>query len=207
MITRDIGASKFSDVYPLLVNKVIRRGRGVQDVDAAIMWLTGYDQEALKQQLDGGVSYREFFENAPHIHEKASEIRGKIYGIELEQIADPLVLQVRRLDKLVDEIAKGQPMYRVLRTDPKDFPVFEFAAPIIQNGEVDAGYVEIPLDVKSTFGKLRVLVHATFDGYPYNRQVVRMGTPCHILGVRKDVRQAISKNFGDVVHVTIQERV
>ena len=84
--------------------------------------------------------------------------------------------------------------------------MLEFDAVIIQNDTMDAGYVEVPFDVKAIFGKGRVAVHATFDGEPYDGQVVRMGTPCHIIGVRKDIRQKIGKGFGDMVHVTLEER-
>lgn len=84
--------------------------------------------------------------------------------------------------------------------------VYEFDAVILQNEGMDAAYVEVPFDIKGLFGKGRLLVHATFDGVPYDGQIVRMGTPCHIIGVRKDIRKAIGKTFGDVVHVTFTER-
>ena len=85
--------------------------------------------------------------------------------------------------------------------------MLEFDAIIIQNGNMDAGYVEIPFDIEALYGKGRLAVHATFDGVPYDGQIVRMGTPCHILGVRKDIRQQIGKSFGDSVHVTFCERI
>ena len=84
--------------------------------------------------------------------------------------------------------------------------VYEFDAVILQNEDMDAAYVEVPFDIKALFGKGRLLVHATFDGVPYEGQIVRMGTPCHIIGVRKDIRKAIGKTFGDAVHVTFTER-
>ena len=84
--------------------------------------------------------------------------------------------------------------------------ILEFDAPIIQNGTMDAAYVEVPYDIKALFGKGRLLVHATFDGVPYDGQIVRMGTPCHIIGIRKEIRQKIGKSFGDRVHVTFCER-
>lgn len=83
---------------------------------------------------------------------------------------------------------------------------YEFDAVIIKQPDMDAAYIEIPFDVKAEFGKGRVLVHATFDGEPYDGQVVKMGTPCHIIGIRKDIRQKIGKQAGDSVHVTIRER-
>ncbi|MBQ8954746.1 MAG: DUF1905 domain-containing protein [Clostridia bacterium] len=83
---------------------------------------------------------------------------------------------------------------------------FEFDAVIVKNPDMDAAYVEIPFDVKAAFGKGRVAVRATFDGEPYDGQVVRMGTPCHVIGLRKDIRQKIGKQPGDTVRVTIRER-
>ena len=83
---------------------------------------------------------------------------------------------------------------------------FEFAAIILQNENMDAAYVEVPFDIKAIFGKGRLSVHATFDGIPYDGQIVKMGTPCYIIGVRKDIRKQIGKTFGDTVKVTFQER-
>ncbi|MGC4019490.1 MAG: DUF1905 domain-containing protein [Muricomes sp.] len=84
--------------------------------------------------------------------------------------------------------------------------LYEFDAIIYKVIDMDGAYVEVPFDVKKEFGKGRVLVHATFDGEPYDGQVVRMGTPCHIIGLRKDIRSKIGKQPGDMVHVTLQER-
>lgn len=84
--------------------------------------------------------------------------------------------------------------------------IFEFDAVIVQNEEMDAAYVEVPFDIKEIFGKGRLLVYATFDGEPYDGQIVKMGTPCYRIGVRKDIRKMIGKTFGDVVHVTFEER-
>lgn len=82
----------------------------------------------------------------------------------------------------------------------------EFDAILIKKPDMDAAYVEIPFDVKEVFGKSRVLVHATFDGEPYDGQLVKMGTPCHIIGVRKDIRAKLGKQPGDEVHVSLEER-
>ena len=82
----------------------------------------------------------------------------------------------------------------------------EFDAIILQNGNMDAAYVEVPHDIRALFGKGRLLVHATFDGVPYDGQIVKMGTPCYIIGLRKDIRKQIGKTFGDTVHVTFIER-
>ncbi len=84
--------------------------------------------------------------------------------------------------------------------------LISFDAQIKKVPDLDGAYVEIPFDVKAVYGKGRVPVHATFDGHPYDGSLVRMGTPCHILGIRKDIRAAISKQPGDTVHVTLRPR-
>ena len=83
---------------------------------------------------------------------------------------------------------------------------YAFEAVIRKVPDLDGAYVEIPFDVREEFGKGRVKVHATFDGEPYDGSLVRMGTPGHILGLRKDIRQKIGKQPGDLVEVTVQER-
>lgn len=84
--------------------------------------------------------------------------------------------------------------------------LYEFEAEIKKVPDIDGAYVEIPFDVKKVFGKGRVPVHATFDGEPYDGSVVKMGTPCHIIGIRKDIRAKIGKRPGDIVKVTLKER-
>jgi len=83
---------------------------------------------------------------------------------------------------------------------------YEFDAVIIKAPDMDAAYIEIPFDVKEAFGKARVPVRALFDGEVYDGQLVRMGTPCHIIGVRKDIRAKIGKQPGDIIHVVLSER-
>ncbi|NLJ68336.1 MAG: DUF1905 domain-containing protein [Firmicutes bacterium] len=83
---------------------------------------------------------------------------------------------------------------------------YEFEVEIKKAPDMDAAYVEIPFDVKQEFGKGRVPVYATFDGEPYEGSLVRMGTPCHIIGIRKDIRARIGKQPGDTVKVTLRER-
>lgn len=82
----------------------------------------------------------------------------------------------------------------------------KFEAIILQNENMDAAYVEVPYDIRALFGKGRLLVNATFDGVPYRGQVVKMGTPCYIIGVTKQIRKQINKTFGDTVEVTLKER-
>jgi hypothetical protein len=85
--------------------------------------------------------------------------------------------------------------------------IYEFDAVIQKVPDIDGAYVEFPYDVREQFGKGRVKVHATFDGFVYDGSLVRMKTPCHIIGIRKDIRAAIGKQPGDTVRVTIQERL
>ena len=84
--------------------------------------------------------------------------------------------------------------------------LYEFEAEIKKVPDINGAYIEIPFDVKETFGRGKVKVHATFDGETYDGSLVRMRTPCHILGVRKDIREKIGKQPGDIVHVTLEER-
>ena len=102
---------KVSKAYPLLVAKAERKGRTKAEVDEVTAWLTGYDME--KTDLD--VSYRDFFDNAPDYNPRAAMITGKVCGVQVETIEDPLMKQIRQLDKLVDELARGKPMERILR--------------------------------------------------------------------------------------------
>ena len=84
--------------------------------------------------------------------------------------------------------------------------VHEFKAKIIQNENMDTAYVVVPIDIKKVYGRGRLSVHATFDGQPYDGQVVRMGTPDYIIGIRKDIRKKIGKTFGDEITVTLEPR-
>ena len=102
---------KVSRVYPLLVKKAERKGRTRQEVDQIISWLTGYDMSHIDQDM----SYGDFFRNAPDYNPRADLITGSICGIKIEEIEDPLMQRIRRLDKLIDELAKGKPMEKILR--------------------------------------------------------------------------------------------
>ena len=104
-------------VYPLLVAKAERKGRTRAEVDEVICWLTGYTQEGLEAQLASGVSYWTFFEGAPDMNPAWERVTGSICGVRIEGIEHPLVRKIRVLDKLVDELAKGKPMDRVLRKE------------------------------------------------------------------------------------------
>ncbi len=106
----------FSKIYGLLVNKAIKKGRTQEEVDEVICWLTGYDIKALKDMAAGAVSYGDFFRNAPEMNEKRRLIKGVVCGVRVEEITEPLMQEIRYLDKLVDELAKGKSMDKVLRT-------------------------------------------------------------------------------------------
>jgi len=105
----------FSKVYPLLVQKAERKGRTKSEVDTVICWLTGYDDSGLQKQIDRNVDYETFFNEAPQINPNAVKIKGVICGHRVEEIKEPLMQKIRWLDKLIDELAKGKPMEKILR--------------------------------------------------------------------------------------------
>lgn len=105
----------FSDVYPAYVNKVERKGRSVNELHQVILWLTGFSEKEFQQLLKSHSSLADFF-GAARINPKASLITGTICGVKIQEIEDPLMLKIRYLDKLVDELAKGRPMEKILRS-------------------------------------------------------------------------------------------
>jgi hypothetical protein len=105
----------FASVYPLYVKKAVRKGRTQEEVDQIVRWLTGYDEHAMREQIASNTSFEQFFAHAPQIHPNASKITGVICGYRVEEIEDRLVQQVRYLDKLIDELAKGRAMGKILR--------------------------------------------------------------------------------------------
>lgn len=106
----------FAKVYLLLVQKAERKGRTKAEVDTVIFWLTGYDEEGLQAQLEKNVTCETFFNEAPQMNPNAEKIKGVICGYRVEEIEDPLLQKIRWLDKLVDELAKGKPMEKILRS-------------------------------------------------------------------------------------------
>ena len=108
-------AMSFASVYPLLVNKAVRKGRTAEEVDTVIRWLTGYDAAGLKAVLDSEASYEVFFSQAPRMNPNRKKITGVICGVRVENIEEPLMQEIRYLDKLVDELAKGKKMEKILR--------------------------------------------------------------------------------------------
>lgn len=105
----------FSKVYQLLVNKATRKGRTQTEVDEIINWLTGYDTDQLLQYQKEPLSYGDFFRNAPKPNSERLNIKGSICGVKVEMIEEPLMRDIRILDKLVDELAKGKAMEKILR--------------------------------------------------------------------------------------------
>lgn len=105
----------FSSVYPLYIAKAEKKGRTKAEVDEIIFWLTGYNAKTLQQQIDKKVDFETFFAKAPKLNPNVSLITGVICGYRVEEIEDPLMKKVRYLDKLVDELAKGRAMEKILR--------------------------------------------------------------------------------------------
>ena len=105
----------FSNVYPLLVNKAEKKGRTKEEVDEIIRWLTGDSQTELEGMLERPVAYGDFFRNAPELNENRRRITGVVCGVRVEDIEEPLMQEIRYLDKLVDELAKGKAVDKILR--------------------------------------------------------------------------------------------
>jgi hypothetical protein len=115
MPTHRVFAIPFAAVYPLYLEKAMRKGRTREEVDRVICWLTGYDQAGLQRQVERKTSLEEFFAQAPAIHPHSLLIKGVICGVRVEEIEDPLMRKIRQMDKLVDELAKGKAMEKILR--------------------------------------------------------------------------------------------
>jgi hypothetical protein len=110
-----IFTTAFAKVYPLYVQKAERKNRTKEEVDQIICWLTGYDQAELREQIERESDFEIFFAQAPAIHPNSSLIRGVVCGVRVEEIDDPLMRKIRYLDKLIDELAKGKSMEKILR--------------------------------------------------------------------------------------------
>jgi hypothetical protein len=108
-------AMKFARVYPMYIQKAESKGRTKKEVDQCICWLTGYSQAELQQQIKREVDFETFYNEAPAYNPNSSLITGVVCGIRVEDIEDPLMKKLRHLDKLIDELAKGRPMEKILR--------------------------------------------------------------------------------------------
>lgn len=115
MNNKKVYQMSFAKIYSLLVNKAVRKCRTQDEVNEIICWLTGYTQEELDEILKTSIDYACFFQNAPQLHENRFLITGKICGVRVEDIEEPLMQNIRYLDKLIDELAKGKSMEKILR--------------------------------------------------------------------------------------------
>lgn len=107
---------EFGSIYPLYLQKAEAKGRTRTEVDAVLTWLTGYDDQGLQSQIDKKASLETFFAEAPAFHPNASKITGVICGYRVEEIEDPLMQRIRYMDKLIDELARGKALEKILRT-------------------------------------------------------------------------------------------
>lgn len=111
-----IFTTSFASVYPHYINKAEKKGRTKTEVDTIICWLTGYNQQTLQQHIDSKTDFETFFAEAPQLNPNVSKITGVICGWRVEEIEDPLMQKIRYLDKLIDELAKGKVMEKILRS-------------------------------------------------------------------------------------------
>lgn len=209
---------KFSKIYPLLVSKAEKKGRTLDEVTQIITWLTGYTKEEIEKAAASSVTYGDFFRNAPQLNPNRKMITGVVCNVRVEAIEEPLMQEIRYLDKLIDELAKGKAMEKILRGQAQirkeAIKAYEktylFDAVIEPVPNKGGAYVRFPYDIRKEFGKGRVKVEITFDGEPYSGSIVNMGVKnedgsvCYIIGVRKDIRDKIGKQPGDIVTVTVK---
>jgi len=115
MNNQKVYAMPFAKVYPMYIAKAERKGRTKAEVDAIILWMTGYSQEELKAQIEKQTNYEDFFAQAPNMNPARTLIKGVVCGVRVEEIQEPTMREIRYLDKLVDELAKGKTMVKILR--------------------------------------------------------------------------------------------
>jgi hypothetical protein len=115
MTNERVFALIFASVYPHYLRKAETKGRTKEELDEIIYWLTGYDQKGLEKVIEDRIDFRTFFDKAPNFNPNASLIKGVVCGIRVENIEDPLMQKIRYLDKLIDELAKGKKMEKILR--------------------------------------------------------------------------------------------
>lgn len=108
-------AHQFATIYPLYIKKAERKGRTKEEVDTILFWLTGYDKQTLQKQIDDKNDLRTFFAHAPQLNPNVSKITGAVCGYRVEEIEDKLMQKIRYMDKLIDELAKGKTMEKILR--------------------------------------------------------------------------------------------
>lgn len=118
MVKHRIYSMSFGTIYPLYIAKAEKKGRTKAEVDEIISWLFGYDETTLQEALDKEKSFEDFIEESPRKNPLRSLITGKVCGVQVDTIEDPLMREIRYLDKLIDELAKGKPMEKILRSVP-----------------------------------------------------------------------------------------
>ena len=130
MTNEKVFAMSFAKVYPMLIAKAERKGRTRDEVFTVTAWLTGYSREQLEELLDSDITYGDLFRNAPALNPARKRIKGSVCGVKVETIEEPLMQEIRYLDKLVDELAKGKPVEKILDTNlrgknekPESIPV------------------------------------------------------------------------------------
>lgn len=116
MTKHRVFAMTFASVYPMYVQKAERKKRTKEEVDRVICWLTGYDAAGLRRQIEKGNDLETFLAQAPAFHPNSALIKGVVCGVRVEDVEDPLMRKLRYLDKLIDELAKGKPMEKILRS-------------------------------------------------------------------------------------------
>ncbi len=117
MSRHNIYTMSVSRVYPMYIAKAEKKGRTKEEVDEIILWLTGYSQEELLSQLEKGTGFETFFNEAPKMNPSRSLIKGVVCGVRVEDIEEPIMKEIRYLDKLIDELAKGKKMEKILRSE------------------------------------------------------------------------------------------
>ena len=115
MTNEKVFAMSFAKVYPMLIAKAERKGRTRDEVQKVTAWLTGYSREQLEELMVSDITYGDFFQNAPAMNPRRTQITGKVCGVRVEEVQDPLMREIRYLDKLVDELARGRSMEQILR--------------------------------------------------------------------------------------------
>ena len=115
MTNEKVFAMSFAKVYPMLIAKAERKGRSRDEVLSVTAWLTGYTDGQLEELLNSEITYGDFFRNAPALNPARKQIKGSVCGVKVETIQEPLMQEIRYLDKLVDELAKGKPVEKIMR--------------------------------------------------------------------------------------------
>lgn len=137
MDNEKVYSMSFSKIYPLLVNKAVKKGRSVEEVNQVIGWLTGYRTEEIEAAAESSVSYGDFFRHAPELNPNRTLIKGVVCGVRVENIQEPLMREIRYLDKLIDELAKGKPWIKS-SADAKNAACVRLSVCLLAGAKTDA---------------------------------------------------------------------